>query len=367
MDLIVSTNDAKYVRDQGRDTFPPNPPPDTLALIDGGSFPPKVVATVDVATSIAGPPQAVAITPDGRLAVVSASNRYDYTAKKIIWDPFVQVVDLSAQPPRVIAKVDVGHHPQGLAINRAGTLLLAATVGGTVAVLTIDGAEVVLRDQLKISSGKLAGVTIIPDGTAALVALREEQGLMVLNIEGTKVTTARDRIATGVGPYSIDVSSDGRWAVVGNVGLAGLPNSGRLHADVDCLTLINIGQQPFRAVQYLTVPALPEGVAISPDGKWIVALTMDGSNLPPENPSRKPRGRVVLFEIKDRQAVLADNVPAGAAGQGIVFTADSRYVLAQFNVEKQIAVFEVRAGKLVDTKCRLPFSGGPVSIRSMPR
>jgi DNA-binding beta-propeller fold protein YncE len=367
MDLIASTNDAKYFRDHGRDTFPPNPPADTLAVIDASSFPPRVIASVDVATSIAGPPQAVAITPDGGLAVVSASNRYDAAAGKILWDSFLQVVDLAAQPPRVIARVDVGHHPQGLAINRAGTLWLAATVGGTVAVLTIEGTQVVLRDQLKVSNGKLAGVTIIPDGTAALVALREEQGLVVLDIDGTRVTTARDRVATGVAPYAIDVASDGRWAVVGNVGLAGLANAGRLHGDVDSLTLINIAQRPFRAVQHLTVPALPEGVAISPDGRWIAALTMDGSNLPPENPSRKPRGRIVLFEIRDRQAVLSDNVPAGEAGQGIVFTADSRYVLAQFNVEKQIAVFEVKAGRLSDTRCRLPFSGGPVSIRSMPR
>lgn len=367
MDLIVSTNDAKYVRDQGRDTFPPNPPADSLALIDATSFPPRVVTTVEVATSIAGPPQAVAITPNGRLAIVSASNRYDYAAKKILWDSFVQVIDLAAPAPHLIAKVDVGHHPQGLAINRAGTLLLAATVGGTVAVLTIDGPKVVLRDELKLSAGRLAGVSIVPDGTAALVALREEQGLVVLTIDGTKVTTARDRVATGVGPYAIDVSSDGRWAVVGNVGLAGLPNAGRLHADADCLTLIDITQRPFRAVQYLTVPALPEGVAISPDGRWIAALTMDGSNLPPDNPSRKPHGRVVLFEIKERQAVLVDDVPAGAAGQGILFTADSRYVLAQFNVEKKIVVFEVREGKLIDTNCHLPFSGGPVSIRSRPR
>jgi hypothetical protein len=174
-------------------------------------------------------------------------------------------------------------------------------------------------------------------------------------------------VATGVAPYSIDISSDGRWAVVGNVGLSGLPHAGRLHADVDTITLIDVSGRPFRAVQHLTVPALPEGVAISPDGRWIAALTMDGSNLPPDNPRRQPQGRLVLFEIKDRVAMLADNVPAGEAGQGVVFTADSRYLLAQFNVEKQLAVFEVRGGKLVDTGHRLPFPGGPVSIRSQPR
>ena len=66
-----------------------------------------------VATSIAGPPQAVAITPDGKLAVVSATNRYDHPQKKVILDTFLQVIDLEAKPPQIIAKVDVGSHPQG--------------------------------------------------------------------------------------------------------------------------------------------------------------------------------------------------------------------------------------------------------------
>jgi DNA-binding beta-propeller fold protein YncE len=368
MDLLVSTNDAKYHRDHGRDTFPPNPPPDTLSLIDASSFPPVVVATIPVATSIAGPPQAVALTPDARLAVVSASNRYDPQAAKIIWDTFLQVVDLEATPPQVIARVEVGHHPQGLAINRDGTLLLAATVGGTVAVLAIRGRTLTLLEEIKVSSGRLAGVVFTTDGTAALVTQREEQGLIVLSVHGTRVSTQQDRVTTGVSPYAIDVSSDGRWAVVGNVGLAGIPGLiGRMQADADTITLIDVSSRPFRAVQHLTVPSVPEGVAISPDGRWIAALTMDGSNLPPDHPRRRPHGRLVLFEIREGWAHPADNVAAGEAGQGVVFTADSRYLLAQYNVEKQIAVFEIRAGKLHDTGERMNFTGGPVSIRSRPR
>jgi len=368
MDLIVSTNDAKYHRDRGRDTFPPSPAPDTLSLIDAALFPPRVIATVDVSTSIAGPPQAVAITPDGNLAVVSAPNRYDAQAGQLIWDAFLQVVDLKAAPPAVISRVGLAHHPQGLAINRSGTLLLAATVGGTVAVLTIKERNLVLQDEIKVSTGRLAGIAFTNDGTAALVARREEQGVVVLSVRGTAVTDEGDRITTGISPYAIDVCSTGHWAVVGSVGLAGIPGAtGRLHADADVITLIDVSARPFRAVQHLTVPALPEGVAISPDGRWIAALTMDGSNLPSAHPSRRPHGRLVLFEIKEGQAHKADDVPAGEAGQGVVFTADSRHVLAQYNVEKQIAVFAIRAGKLQDTGERLTFSGGPVSIRSQPR
>ena len=138
-DLIVSTNDAKYRRVAGVDTFPLDAGPDTLDVIDASGFPPRVVATIEVAATIAGPPQAVAITPDGRLAIVSAPNRYDHAEKNNILGTFLQIVDLEARPPRLTGTVDLAHHPQGLAINRAGTLLVAATVGGTVAAFRIEG------------------------------------------------------------------------------------------------------------------------------------------------------------------------------------------------------------------------------------
>ena len=367
-DLIVSTNDAKYQRVAGTDTFPSNAGPDTLNVIDASRFPPRIVATVEVAATIAGPPQAVAITPDGKLAIVSAPNRYDHATQKNILENYLQVVDLEATPPRVIGKVPVAHHPQGLAVNRAGTMLLAATVGGTVASFEIKGKTLVATGDLALSKGRLAGISFAPDGMSALVALRDEQGVVVLDVAPGAVTTRRERVSSGIAPYSVDVSSDGRWAVVSNVGLAGLPGDmGMLAGDADTVTLIDISRRPFRAVQHMTVPSLPEGAAISPDGRWIAAQSMDGSNLKPDNPGRRERGKLVLFEIRDGQAQRVGELPAGEGGQGVVFTADSKYILVQFNVEKQIAVFAVDAGKLRDTGERLAVPGGPSSIRSMPR
>ncbi|MDM0111364.1 YncE family protein [Variovorax sp. J22R133] len=367
-DLIVSTNDAKYQRVAGTDTFPEGAGPDSLNVIDATSFPPRIVATVEVAAAIAGPPQAVAITPDGKLAIVSAPNRYDRAAQKNVLENYLQLVDLEAKPPRVIDKVTLAHHPQGLAVNRAGTVLLAATVGGTVASFEIKGKTLVPTGELALSKVRLAGVTFTPDGQSALVALRDEQGVMVLDVASGGVTTRRERVSTGIAPYAIDVSGDGRWAVVGNVGLAGLPGDvGVMSGDADTLTLVDISKRPFRAVQHLTVPSLPEGVAISPDGRWIAAQSMDGSNLKPGNPARRERGRLVLFEIREGQAHRVGDLPAGEGGQGVVFTADSKYILVQFNVEKQIAVYAVDAGKLRDTGERLAVPGGPSSIRSMPR
>jgi DNA-binding beta-propeller fold protein YncE len=367
-DLIVSANDAKYVRVAGRDTYPEGTGPDTLTVLDASSFPPEVKATVDVEHTIIGPPQAVAITPDGNLAMVGAPTRYDYAAKKVIFDTFLQVIDLEARPPKIIDKVELGQHSQGLTINPEGTLLLAGTVGGSVAVLSIEGKTVKLIDQIKVSEKRVAGVSFTHNGQAALVALRDEQGVVVLDVLGRTVTNSRERVSAGVSPYSIDVSSDGKWAVVSNVGLAGMAgNVGHLFGDADSVTLVDVSRRPFRAVQYLTVPSVPEGVAISPDGKWIAVQAMDGSNLTEDNPGRHPRGRVLLFAIRGGQAVRVADLPGGEAAQGIVFTADSNYILVQFNVEKQIAVYAVNGGELKDTQKRIELSAGPASLRTMPR
>ena len=366
-DWIVSGNDGKYQRVEGRDTYPDNPKRDTLTLLDASRFPPQVKLQVDIENGIQGPPQAVAITPDASIALIAAPTRYDYAAKKLLMDTFVQVVDLQASPPAVV-RLDVGSHPQAIAIDRAGHLALVTCVDGSVAVLGIEGDRVTLQDTLKLAQKRLAGVSFTHDGRHALVALRDDQGVAVLNVADGHVSDSGLRLSSGVAPYTIDVSSDGKWAVVSDVGLAGLPSyAGKLAGDADSVTLIDVSREPFRAVQHVTVPSLPEGVAISPDGKWIGVQAMDGSNLTPDNPGRHARGKVLLFAIRDGQAVKAGEAPGGEAAQGIVFTADSKYLIVQFNVEKQLAFFAVNGGHLRDTGHRIALTGGPSSLRTTPR
>jgi sugar lactone lactonase YvrE len=362
-DLVVSAQDGKFVRVEGKATFPQPAPPDSLVVIDVAKSPPAVVATLEgLEHTVQGPPEAVAITPDGKLAIVAAPTRYDYEAKKELFDNFVQVVDLEASPPKLLAKVDVGGHPNGLAINRDGTLLLAAAHDGTVKVVGIDGKNVKPLDQVKVAEKRLSGISFTPDGKAAIVALRDENGAAVLSVEGTTVKPTTEKLATGVNPYVVDVSSDGRWAVIGNTGVAG-----RIVDDADVVTLVDISKRPFRAVQQISVPATPEGVAISPDGKWIVVSSMAGSNLMADDPGRKKLGKVGLYAIRNGQAVKVNELPGGEAAQGVVFSKDSKTVLVQFDVERAIAVYAVQGGKLVDTGKRINLAAGPVSIRSMPR
>lgn len=368
-DIIVSAQDGKFVRVDGRATFPEPAPSDSLVVIDASQSPPAVKGLVEgLEHTVQGPPQAVAVTPDGKLAIVAAPTRYDYAAKKELFDNFVQVVDIESSPPKLLARVDVGAHTNGLTINRDGTLLLAAGLDGTVKVLAIDGKTVKQIDTVKVGEKRLSGISFTHDGKAAIVAQRDENGAAVLSVDGSSVKLTSERISTGVTPYAVDISSDGRWAIIGNTGVQGMAGLvGRTAGDADVVTLVDVSARPFRAVQQISVANTPEGVAISPDGNWVVVSSMGGSNLTPDNPGRNKLGKVALFAIQDGAATKVNEVPGGEAAQGVVFTQDSKTVLVQFDVERTLAVYAIRDGRLIDTGTRINLAAGPVSIRSMPR
>src|SRR5205814_2063611 len=173
------------------------------------------------------------------------------------------------------------------------------------------GKKVTLIDHIKVGEKRLSGVSFTPDGKAAIVALRDENGAAVLSVDGTTVKLTKEKLSTGVNPYAIDVSSDGRWAVIGNTGVAG-----RIVDDADVVTLVDVSKRPFRTVQQISVPATPEGVAISPDGKWIAVSSMAGSNLTADNAGRNKIGRLLLFEIKDGAATKVNELASAEAAQG---------------------------------------------------
>lgn len=366
-DWVVSSNDGKYQRVQGRDTYPDNPSVDTLTVLDASVFPPRVAQTVPVENGIQGPPQAAAISPNGQLALVAAPTRYDRGAQKLVLDTFLQVVDLSAKPATV-TRVELGSHPQAVAFDRSGQWGMVTCVDGGIRPLRIEGSKVSVLQSIHLGDKRLAGVVFTHDGQHVLASLRDEQGLGVLELSDGQWVDSGDRVSAGVAPYSVDVSSDGHWAVVSNVGLAGLAGyKGRLAGDADSVTLIDVSKTPFRAVQQISVPSVPEAIAISPDGQWIAAQSIDGSNLLPDNPGFRPAGRVTLFKLHQGHAEKVNDVADGNSSQGMVFTADSKHLIVQFNVEKQLGLYSLEKGRLVDTHQRIKLDAGPASLRSTPR
>jgi len=367
-ELVISTQDGKYQRTDGLGLNRTPPAPDSVIVIDTSRFPPKIITTIDkdIEQTIAGPPQSVAITPDGTLALLGAPSRLDATGHTIT-DSFLQIVDLT--PPHAITRLPIGTTIQGIAINPAGTLALACGVDGQVHVLKIDGHTVTLRQTLRLAPRRLASAVFTPDGKHALVSRRDDGGIAVLAITNDHVTDTGQRLASGLAPYALNISADGHWAVTGNVGMAGLPDFKLSDStgDADTITLYDLSKTPYKAVDFATTKTLPEGVGMSEDGQWIAVQTMDGSFLPHTQPGHTPHGTLTLFHNERGHLTKTDEHPSGTAGQGVVIAHHGDMILVQRNVEHDIAIYRRESSKLIDTGTRLATNGGPVAFNILPR
>ncbi len=359
--LILSANDGKYPNIEGVYKVADSMPPDTLTILDARSFPPRAIAEIETVHSVIGPPFGVALTPDEKLALVSCPMKPDPADKtKLVSHDELQVVDLEAAPPRVTTKLKLLGRPCGLSVNKAGTLALVAHPDdGAVSVLTISGKTVALASTVKIGDAKslVSHVVISPDGKWALATKRGENKVAVLTLDGAKLEYAKQDITVGFSPYGIDISRDGRVAAVANIGLG---------VDVDTVTLIDMTVRPIRAVEYVTVGVGAEGLALSPDGKWLAVALQNGTNRPKSHPMRSEHGRLLLFSLQGTKATKVAEAPTGRNTQGVTFTPDGQYLYVQNYVEQELAVYRVTEAGLGDTGTRIKVKGHPASIRIAP-
>jgi DNA-binding beta-propeller fold protein YncE len=359
-ELAVSANDAKVVLVNGVSTPVKNPPPDTVTIIDLTPFPPKVVAEVQAPTSVVGPPLSVAVMPDESLALVTSAMKIDPAdPTKQVPDNRVSVIDLRATPPAVIATLEAGKGASGVSINRQGTLALVANrAEGTVSVFTIRGKTVTAAGSVRIADDKsgVSHVAITPDGKNAVVTRDGDNFVSMLTIDGSKVELAKRDISAGLRPYGVDVSRDGRVAVVANIGRGG--------GDADTVSLIDLTAKPARVVDTMTVGQTPEGLKLSPDGKLVAVSVMNGSNKPKESPFHGDHGSLLLLRIDGMKLSKIAEAPTGHWAQGVAFSADGRTILVQNMADGEIQVLQWDGSALKDSGHRIKVKGGPAAIRT---
>lgn len=361
--LAVSSNDNKVTLDNGVVKVVPNPAPDTATIIDLGATPPRVVAEISVPGSVVGPPLSVAIAPDQGLALITSSMKIDPADRtKQVPDNRLSVVDLRASPPAVIATLEAGKGAAGVSINRQGTLALVANrAEGTVSVFTIQGKSVAPAGIVRIADDKSgpSHVAFTPDGKTALLTRDGDSMISILAVDGTKVEYTKRDLSAGLRPYGIDISADGSVAVVANIGRGG--------GDNDTVSVIDLRASPIRVVETVTVGQTPEGIILSPDGKLCAVQVMNGSNKPRESPFHAANGKLLLYRVEGTRLVPLAAAWVGRWSQGIAFSADSRTILVQNMVEKEIQIFRWDGSALQDTGQRIKTNGGPAAIRTAPR
>jgi DNA-binding beta-propeller fold protein YncE len=143
-------------------------------------------------------PYNVDVTPDGRLALTADNGNNGGSDGNI---DTVSVIDLEANPARVIDKVVVGDAPEGLAVSPTGKLAVAILLrgsnnatteffynrNGSVAVLKIDGKKVTKVGEVEVR-GLPEGVVFSPDGRWLYVGNYMDSDISVLRVDGDTVT-----------------------------------------------------------------------------------------------------------------------------------------------------------------------------------
>jgi DNA-binding beta-propeller fold protein YncE len=361
--LALSANDNKLVLVDGVGTVATNPAVDTVSVIDLKQYPPRFVAEITAPTSVVGPPLSVAITPDEGLALVTAAMKIDPAdPKKQIPDNRVSVIDLKASPPQVIATLEAGKGAAGLSINRQGTLALVANrAEGTVSVFTISGKTVQPAGSVKLGDEKIGAshVAISPDGKTALVSRDGDDRISLLAIDGTKVEYAKRDLSAGLRPYGLDISADGKYAAVANIGRGG--------GDADTVSLIDMQARPPRVVDTITVGQTPEGLKISPDSRWIAVVVMNGSNKARTSPFYADAGKLVLLRPDGGKLVRVAEAPIGHWSQGAAFSADGKTILVGNMVEKNLQVLDWNGTTLKDSGHSIKLNGGSAAVRTADR
>ena len=158
-------------------------------------------------------PYNIVITPDGNLALTADNGAGGGSDGSV---DTVSVIDLEANPPRIIDRVTVGDSPEGLAMSSKGDLAVAVEArgsnlpqtnpayhtSGAVTALKIDGKKVTNVGSVNV--GALPeGVAFSPDGTYLYVANFIDQDLWVLRVDGSKLTDTVQRIKLPGHPASM--------------------------------------------------------------------------------------------------------------------------------------------------------------------
>ena len=112
-------------------------------------------------------PYNVDVTPDGKLALTADNGNSGAADGQV---DTVSVIDLEANPPRVVDKVVVGDAPEGLAVSPTGKHAVAVLLRGSNAAKTAffynrNGSVVLLRiDGKKVTRGNEVEVRGLPEG-----------------------------------------------------------------------------------------------------------------------------------------------------------------------------------------------------------
>lgn len=153
------------------------------------------------------------VTPDGKLAI-TADNGFSGASDGNV--DTVTVIDLEANPPRVIDKVVVGDGPEGFAVSPTGKLAVVLVLrgsfadkkaffynrNGSVVALKIDGKKVTRLNEIEVR-GVPEGVVFSDDGQYIYVGNFLDSDVSILRVDGDRIVDTGKRMSLPGHPASM--------------------------------------------------------------------------------------------------------------------------------------------------------------------
>jgi DNA-binding beta-propeller fold protein YncE len=353
---VISANDGKQILVDGVQTVPDHPVADSISILKFQKGKAQLAQTLHLPTSVIGPPASLAITPDGHYAIISAARRIAADPKQIEPDDKVTVVSLTGKRARIVQRTQAGAGASGVAISPDGkTVLIANRAEGTVSVFAFAKGRLTATDKINLGNDKAgpAMPVFYAKGTRALLTRDGDNLVSVLTIDNGKVALVPDSISPGLRPYEISVAGDQHYAVTACIGGGGLT--------VDSLKLIDLSGAAPKVVDSVESGLTPEGVRMSPDGKYVAVTVNNGSNASPSTPNYHKDGRLQIWRIDAGKLVLAAEAPMGGWGQGVAWRKDSAALLVQSMRDNQLQAFAFDGKALTHGK-DIAMPTGPAAI-----
>jgi DNA-binding beta-propeller fold protein YncE len=366
--ILIVGNDEKQGWDENAKPIFKEPGKDTLSVIDiSKPEAPRIASTIPLMNSVVGPPTNLAIGPPGDIGLVANSLEpiMQGWGHRLDPDNKIFLIDLKTNPPSVIGTITVGKQPSGMAISPKGDLALVANrADGTISVLSIRGKDVLVVDAVQVGAAtdSVSAVAITPDGKHALVAKAAANKIALLSIDGQKVSYDKRDLPTGIFPYNVAVTPDGKLALTVDNG-----NGGGSDGNMKTVSVIDLEANPPRVIDHITVGDSPEGLAISPKGDIAVSVEARGSNVPKTQFFYHPAGAVTALKIDGKKVTNAGDVNVGALPEAVAFSPDGQYVYVGNFIDEDLWVLRVDGAKLTDTTQRIKLPGHPASMRAGPQ
>ncbi|WP_439341526.1 beta-propeller fold lactonase family protein [Vacuolonema iberomarrocanum] len=260
---------------------------------------------VEASNSVAGPPVAVAVTPDGRYAIVieTWAQRPDGAEEQQTFGDLthgdrLQVFDLAdpTQPTR-LQDVAIAERPASVSINADGSLIAVsfhpngAGSDTPLALIPFENGQIG-EPVYPTIPGFVLGEHLIhaewhPSRDLLALANETTGEISFVEVTGTTLRAWGNVVQAEKAPYMVRFTPDGRYAIANalywGADVEGLwteaPRGSIVSIRLEAGTQAD-GSPRHALVSRAMTGVSPEGIAISPDGRYVVTTNLERSYLP---------------------------------------------------------------------------------------